>query len=266
MENTLKPELAPALKQAVDRLYAVFSGYRAPTLCLNVCLGCCMDESLEKEMRQLPLRQITARHFYEYNCSAKDVPQPAHEIKYLLPRMLELLADGAELHHSMECYLGRLGNCEAGAFSAEEYEAIEVFALAYFAARLSQHWWQSGEGHAGDVAFEFLLMFDIGGVDLRPLLDYWMKDESTAATLHYVNAGFYDFWQAQCIKNAFAEDRPVFLEVMTNWLTEENHRRTFANRILRLEMYKLEQTPTCYYGSRITPQDMAEAVFDSITY
>ncbi|SFU83513.1 hypothetical protein SAMN05216350_10643 [Polaromonas sp. YR568] len=228
-----------------------------------------MDEALEKEMRQLPLRQITARHFYEYNCSAKDVPQPPREIKYLLPRMLELLAFGAELHHSRAIYLSRLGNCETGAFSSEEHEAIAAFALAYFSDRLGQHPWQSGEaeGYGSDEIFECLLMLEIGGVDLQPLLDYWLKDESTAATLHYVSAGFYDFWQQeQRIDNAFGKDRLQFQELMKTWLTDDGHRRTFAQRILDLEMNNFDQTPTCYYGNQITPQYMAETVFDLITY
>jgi len=266
MENTLKRERSPALKQAVESLYTVFNGYRAPQHYLNVCLACCMDEALEKEMRRMPLRRISAKHFYEYNCSAKDWPQLADELKYLLPRMLELLVNGSDVHHSMALSLDRLGHCEAGAFSAEEYKAIEAFALAYFADCLSQHPWQSGEGYGGDAAFELLLMFAIGGIDLQPLLDYWLKDDSTAATLHYVNAGFYEFWQAQRIKNPFAKDRAVFQEQMKTWLTSENNRRTFARRILKLEMNNLDQTPTCYYGSRVTPQDMAETVFDLITY
>lgn len=266
MENTVKRELSPALKQAVERLYTVFNGYRAPQHYLNVCLACCMDEALEKEMRRVPLRQISAKHFYEYNCAAKDWPQPADELKYLLPRMLELLANGADVHHSTELSLDRLGNCEDGVFSAEEHKAIEAFALAHFADCLRQHPWQSGGGYGGDAAFEFLLMFAIGGIDLQPLLDYWLRNESTPATLHYVNAGFYEFWQNQCIRNAFAEDRPEFQEVMKTWLTDYSHRQTFARRILKLEMNNLDQTPTCYYGSRITPQDMAETVFDLITY
>jgi hypothetical protein len=81
-----------------------------------------------------------------------------------------------------------------------------------------------------------------------------------------VNAGFHDFWHGQKITNAFAEDRPLFHEVMTTWLTDASHRQTFARRILKLEMNNLDQTPMCYYGSRVTPQDMAETVFDLITY
>lgn len=266
MENALKRELSPALKQAVERLYLVFNGYRAPQHCLNVCLACCMDEALEKEMRRLPLRQISAKHFYEYNCSAKDAPQPEAELEYLLPRMLELLAGGADVHHSTELSLDRLGNCEEGAFSAEEYQAIDAFALAFFADCLRRHPWESGQGYGDDAAFEFLLMFAIGGLDLQPLLDYWLKDESTAATLHYVSAGFNEFWKDQRIRNPFADRRSPFQEVMKTWLTDENNRETFARRILKLEMNNLDQTPTCFYGSRMTPQDMAATVFDLITY
>ena len=264
MKTTLKRELTPAVKHAVERLYAVFSGYRAPAHFLDVCLMCCMDESLEKEMRRLSLRQISAQHFYEYNSSAKSESQPIEEIKYLLPRMLELLADGAEVHHSRELYLDRLGNCEVGAFSDEEHEAIAAFALAYFSDSVSQHLWQTKEGYSHETAFELLLMFDIGGLDLQPLLDYWLKDEATASTLHYVSSGFYDFWKDKRIENAFAKDRPLFQEVIKAWLTDKDNRRVFARRILGLEMNKLDQTAICYYGSRITPQEMAETVFDLI--
>lgn len=259
--NTSQPELPAATHGVVERLYAVFKSYEAPH-CLDVCTHCCMDAALEVEMRRLPLRQLTAKHFYGYNDSAKSDPQPADELKYLLPRMLELLAAGAEIHHSSELCLDRLGNCEAGAFSTEEYTAIEAFALAYFAQCLSQHQLQSG-GRLVEEAFDVLLMFDIGGVDLSPLLKYWLQEETVPATLHYVSSGFYDF---PCNRNVFATDRPQFQEVLKTWLTDESNRRTFADRILKLDMSAIDQTAICYYGSQITPKEMAETVFDLITY
>lgn len=264
--NTEQLELSAPMREAVERLYAVFKPYAAPQHMLDVCTQCCMDSALEVEMRRLPLRQLTTRHFYEYNDSAKTRPQPVAEIKYLLPRMLELLAFGAEIHHSSALYLDRLGNCAAGEFSTAEYEAINAFALTYFAERLSEHQWQSVGQHFGDDAFDALLMFDIGGVALQPLLDYWLKDESIAATLHYVSSGFYDFWQGQCIQDAFATDRHEFQDVLKTWLTDENHRRIFARRISDLDMGTIDQPAICYYGSHITPREMAETVFDLITY
>lgn len=264
--NTVQPELSVTMRDAVERLYTVFKPYGVPQHMLDVCTDCCMDERLEVEMRRLPLRQITTRHFCQYNNSAKSEHQPAAEIKYLLPRLLELLSQGEELHHSTELYLQRIGNCEAGDFSEKERAAIDAFALCYFGEFLSHHPWQDGSSFAKDDIFDILLMFDYGGIALVPLLDYWSNDESTAATLHYISAGFYDFWQGQSIQNPFAKDRPQFQEILKTWLTRESHRRMFADRVLKLNMGSTEQIAICYYGSRITPKEMAETVFDLITY
>ena len=226
-----------------------------------------MDAELEVEMRQLPLHQITIKHFYEYNTSAKSDPQPVDEIKYLLPRMLELVADCAEIHHCRQRPdLDRLGNCPSGSFSAEEYSAIHAFALAYFSRFLSCHKWQEGKRNFVTDAFEVLLMFDIGGVNLQALLESWLKNESVSATLYFVNSGFYDFWHMQTIRNAFAKDRTQFQEVLKTWLTNERNRQVFAHRILELDMSAIDQTPFSYYGNQITPKEMAETVFDLISY
>jgi hypothetical protein len=264
--NESQSKLTATMLEAVDRLYAVFKPYCAPQHLLDVCLNCCMDEKLEAEMRRLPLRQITTRHFYQYNDSAKSEQQPAAEIKYLIPRLLELLAHGEELHHSTELYLQRLGNCDAEDFSDKERAAIDAFALCYFGEFLSQHPWQEGAGFARDDIFDVLLMFDYGGIALQPLLERWLKDTSIAATLHYISAGFYDFWQVQSIQNAFATDRARFQEELKTWMTEDSHRSLFADRILELDMSAIDQPAICYYGSRITPREMADNVFDLITY
>jgi hypothetical protein len=92
-------------------------------------------------------------------------------------------------------------------------------------------------------------------------LEYWLKEEAVAATLHYVSSRFYDF---PCDRNAFATDRPQFQEIMKMWLTDESHRRKFADRILELDMDAIDQTAMCYYGSRLTPKQMVETVFDLI--
>lgn len=254
------------MREVLETLYSVFQVHKVPQQMLDVCINCCMDEILEREMRRLPLRQLSAKHFYEYNSSAKSVHQPADEIRYLLPRLLELLVLGAELHHSTELQLQRIGNCDAEEFSAKERAALDAFALCYFGECLNRHDWQGGASYARDEIFDVLLMFDYGGIALQPLLNYWLKDESTAATLHYISAGFYDFWQSQTVKNPFAQDRTPFQGVLKTWLTDDSHRRTFAGRILGLDMEAIDQPAICYYGSRITPKEMTETVFDLITY
>jgi hypothetical protein len=262
MSTDLNP-LPANMRDVVERLYAVFGEYRAPTHLLDVCTGCCMDAALEKEMRSMPLRKITAKHFYEYNTSAKSTVQPVEEMKYLLPRMLELLACGAELHHSTELYLDRLGRCEAGAFAAHEYEAIAAFAVAYFAHCLSQDPWSAQRNDYPGEAFDVLLMWEIGGCNLQRLLDHWLNDASRSATLHYVQSLFFALGREHC--NAFAKNRHGFHEVLNAWRSDVSNRRIFSQRIVELDWDVAEPRPICYYGGEYTQKDLAQTVFDLIT-
>lgn len=226
--------LHPELDAAVQNLYAVFGRCPAPTFPLDVCLNCCVDAKVERELRELPLRSLTAHHFYQYNGSAKGPVQPVGEVKYLLPRLLELLAQGAELHHSTELYLDRLGRCDPQAFSPTERAAINAFALAHFRAGLAQWPFDSRALFMGENAFSILLMWDIGGVDVAPLLDHWLADASEAATLHYIDASYWDFWNCGAYENAFADDREAFRTRLCDWMTAPEHRRVFADRVLAL--------------------------------
>ncbi len=185
-------ERTDALAAASQALYQSFAGYRSPSVALDACVTCCMDADLEREMRRLPLRSLTEHHFYQYNDAAKSVVQPADEIKYLAPRMLELLAQGARLHHSTELYLDRLGRCEPGSFSSQESAALQAFARAFFALGLEQWAEPDTSVFQGEEAFSFLLMWDYAGVPLQPLLDHWLTCDSESATLHFVDACFYE--------------------------------------------------------------------------
>jgi hypothetical protein len=262
--NECKAPLSLALSLAIEQLYATFNGYRAPTDLLDVCTHCCMSPELEKEMRKMPLRQLTIKHFYEYNTSAKSSEQPPEEIKYLLPRMLELLAQGAELHHSTELYLQRMGKCEATEYSIAERTAIDAFALAFFADGLAQYPSLSTNLFMGSNAFDILLMFDLGGVKIQPLLKYWLDTESVASTLHYAEASYWGFWNEYRIKNAFTDDDSKFSEVMKNWLMNKQNRDCFAGKILAINIGNMESANDCECSSSFKLKDIVESVFDLI--
>lgn len=257
-------ELSPAMQEAVERLYSVFRLYKVPQHMLDVCLQCCMDPELEAQMRRLPLRDLTAKHFYEYNTSAMSDSQTAEEIKYLLPRLIELLAQGAQLHHSIEVALQRLGNCDPKAFSEKERAALDAFALCYFAEYLNQHLWLDGDGYSFDNAFSILLMFNSGGVAVEPLLDYWAANDCAAATLHYADASYFDFWREGKVGNAFADGRLDFCKTLQSWLMEPKNRETFANRILNFNVETLYRAGDIHRGCGMNSKDVLEAVFDAI--
>jgi len=260
--NTKQPEFSPAMRGAVERLYAVFGSYRAPRDGLDACTYCCMDPKLEAEMLRMPLRQITAHHFYEYNCAAKGPEQPVDEVKYLLPRMMELLASGVDIHHSMELAIQRLGSSDAAQYSAQEREAIDAFALCYFSEILGRHPWLGNEACLGDDAFTVLLMFHYGGIALAPLLELWLRDNCLAATLHYADASYSDFWMRGEFKKAFAKDQLDYCETIKEWLLNPENCRQFANRIMVLDPDVLGENGECRCCYGMTAKEVLGAVFD----
>lgn len=257
-----------ALDAATQALYQRFAGYPSPKVPLNACVPCCMDADLEREMRRLPLRRLTEHHFYQYNTAAQSEVQPADEIKYLAPAMLQLLAQGARLHHSTELYLDRLGRCGPGSFSAQESAALQAFAHAFFALGLEQ-WAEPDKGvFQGEDAFCLLLMWDYAGVPLQPLLDHWLACDSESATLHFLDACFYEFiWCGHRIKNPFASDRKGYRATMEQWLSQACTKQHWAEKLLRLA----EKGPTSTWlpsgrwdHQRYPLDDRLSAVFDAM--
>lgn len=264
----LEVPMGAPLNAAVQGLYRTFGRYKAPYEHLDVCTGCCMDVALEREMRRLPLRQLSEKHFYQYNDSAKSTVQPADEIKYLAPRLLELLAQGARLHHSTELYLDRLGRCEPGSYDQDEQAALQAFATAYFAQGLEQ--WESAERDTfqGDSAFTILLMWDYAGVPIEPLLHHWLACESDASTLHFVDACYWEYiWNSQQISSAFSSDRTRYRQVMEQWLADPAVSARWAEKLVRFADRDIasESQPACACGGNHYPmQDRIAAVFDAM--
>ena len=256
------------LQIATQAVYQAFSRYDAPHGLLDVCTACCMDAGLEREMRRLPLRQLKEKHFYEYNDSAKSQVQPADEIKYLAPRMLELLAEGAHLHHSTELYLERLGRCKAGSFSAAEQSALQGFALAYFAQGLEQWPAASDSLFQGDNAFSILLMWAYARVPLEPLLQHWLECESDASTLNFVDACYWDYvWNANQMGNAFATDEVEYKCTMEEWLHRPATKARWTEKLLRLADAVLTSSwlPAGAVDHRCYPlPERISAVFDAM--
>ncbi|MDR6765842.1 hypothetical protein J2W88_001100 [Acidovorax delafieldii] len=225
-----------ALEAATKEVYRAFAKYSAPEVgTLDVCTACCMDADLALQMSRLPLHQLTEKHFYQYNDSAKSQVQPADEIKYIAPRLLELLTEGARLHHSTELYLDRLGRCEPGSFSATEQAGLQAFALAYFAQGLEEWPAASDSLFQGDNAFSILLMWAYARVPLEPLLQHWLDCESDASTLNFVDACYWDYvWNAHQIGNAFATDQVEYKRTMEAWLNTPATKTRWTEKLLRL--------------------------------
>ena len=254
------------LEAAIAACYRAFQKCTLPVYLLDVCTHCCMDPRLEAEMHRLPLRQIGQRHMYAYNDSAKSEVQPTPELRYLIPRLLELVARGEEVHHSTELYLDRLGRREVDAFSASEWQSIERVCQGIFTHRLSLAPWERNETGCPDPLFDLLLMFSIGGVDILPMLKVWASDASPQATLNYVESSYWNYWYhgGGRVSNAFGEDRGDFQALMRAWLERIETKATFAERILALDLDALPGFNSWDCGCRFTARELVEHTFDAV--
>lgn len=258
MDNTHKrPDAPKPLLSVVEDAYRVFRRHGPPSQLLDVCLNCCMSADLEQEMRRLPLRDLTAQHFYEYNTSAKSEVQPAAEIRYLLPRMLELIAEDVDVHHSTELFLDRVGRCPAGSLTEAERTVLDQFAWSYFARALCE----DQRGRDGPISV--MLMFHIGGLDVAPLMAFWTSCDDLRATLQFVRETYWDFWPEQEYGNPFAADRPDFRAQLRAWLLDPSTRRRFTARLVDPAFLRLVAQEPC--SGRVSLNCMVDAVFDHLS-
>lgn len=254
--------ISAVLRAAVADAYRVFKRYRAPKHPLDACVACCLSEKTEKEMRTLPLYKLTAHHFYEYNTAARSPEQPADEVKYLLPRMLELLADGQDIHHSLEISLVRIGSCQAGSFTDIETGVLNRFALAYFHQVLidpSPH----GTQRLLDDTLSVLLMFHIAGLNIEPLLALWLQSDEPGATVRFVQDTYWGFWKDHDVSNAFATDHPSFKALFKQWLLDPAVRHRFVEKLMAADFQRRADTEHGYPSVNFNA--MVDAVFDELT-
>ena len=248
------------LQSAVDGVYLAFHRrHGSRSLPLDICGYCCVSDETAQRLRDQPLARLTASDFREYNGSAKSEIQRAAEVGHYLPRMLALLANGEEIHHSLEIALDRLGRCPADSWTESELAALCDFALAYFDAvlygSLAHRWF--------DDPLSVLLMFHVGGLSIAPLLRRWEDCEHPSSTIQYVRATYWDFWKEQRYTNAFADDRPEFQQQVHDWLLDPRCRRRFAERLTAPEFLasaEHERDTGCMSFALMT-----EAVFDQLT-
>lgn len=85
------------LRDAVEMAYAVFD--RPAPSNLGVCTDCCMDPENERLILSGPVRGAPLEAMRDWSMAAFSGEAPARApIRYLFPRLLELFADGADVH------------------------------------------------------------------------------------------------------------------------------------------------------------------------
>nr|WP_297529167.1 hypothetical protein [uncultured Roseateles sp.] len=264
MTATQHAELSQMLRAAVEATYAAFAEFRTPALPLDVCTACCMPEEVEKQLREWPLKRLTIEHLFEYGDSAKNQVQNPTEVGYFVPRMLQLLAEGAEIRHSLAIALDRVGGCPPGSWTVAQQSALSRFALAYFALAI-----RGGRGGADPCGpglpedpFEVLLMFDVGGIAIQPLLAHWLECDDPMSTVQFVRQSHWDFWHEQDYGNPFASDRGTFRQEIRTWMLDASTRRRFTEKLLSSDFLAI--VPTVCGDAHVSFAAMVDGVFEHL--
>jgi hypothetical protein len=194
-------------EDAIEGLYAVFAGCALPAH----TAGCdhCVDEADLAGLRTTPLRKLTHDDLFLVASNVGLTWGGADEVRYLLPRLLEL-AEPSWI--DWEIVLARLRYCGWSDWPAEQQAAVRAF--------LDALWREAIEGALHPFRFDEILC-GIGQAedDLSPYLARWLESGSAAAAVQL--AGFV-LGNAEALEhgrlgNAFWEERSSARQLI-EWL------------------------------------------------
>ncbi|ULJ68892.1 hypothetical protein MIS45_08945 [Wielerella bovis] len=265
----------------VAEFYQVFA-YPKPAQRLNVCdCGRCVHPDFEREMRTLSLRELQKAHIYEYirtvsliGAVSLEAERP-DEVRYFLPRMVELFTQGKELHHSIEVYFKRVGECVAH-FTPTEMALWQRFCNEYLMALLSIYPYEKIDWKVKDIGndlFNYVVMFHIGCADIQPFLAFWATQNTPQSTLNYVLNAYGEYWgeryhtypPACSWHNEFANDYPELKIIMENWLNHPQHKAHFVNCLLDLSADEIQKYHDAYDKMGIWAYNSIDDLFDILT-
>ncbi len=165
-------------REQVERAYRLFARPAPPDL--GVCTACCMDPAVERAMLMKAPRDLTVEEVREWLAAAFSDGLGRAQVEWILPRILDLLAEGAEVatggNEVALARLGRLGFPEGWS----EAEAAAVRDLCLLA--LEHHIRSDTRAPLDDM----LCMVAAGGLDLAPFLARLdaLPDDVLARLLH----------------------------------------------------------------------------------
>jgi hypothetical protein len=162
-----------SLEQVTENLYTVFAVYRfrADMPC---CIPHCFDQNDINTLGSKPLHQLTGQDLGSFTYSLLLTCGEFEDLKYFLPRLLELVS----LHQTdwvdEELILGKLHRAEFSSWSNPERQAVHEFLEAW--------WWLESSSRPETVQTSFAALC-ASGESVLPYLHAWRSLESEQATL-----------------------------------------------------------------------------------
>lgn len=215
-------DFSAQMQSLLDEAYQLFD--KNIGNCLNVCSPCCVSEAQIQELVSTPVNELKTSLIYDY-LDAVHYDQTQGEIKHFLPRILELLVKGENIRHSTELILDKC-HCERAYWSEKELEFLRRFAAEFLRNILSRSPNQSRVG----AAMDYIVMFDLAGLDTWELLNIWVSENSFTSLEHFVAFVRFDLDQSGFYDNSFSVNA-TFNENVMLWFLDDNTQKHFASLI-----------------------------------
>lgn len=182
--------MTPELQAIVDEAYKIFAPYRIGSSLVVCHCDLCMDEEIEHELVRTPLREIPANVLAEYTNSAHeyDAGQVATELRYFLPRYLELIgAYDPPCHLGLDICLRRVGFAKyQERWPRAEADVLDRFFEAFLRQSLSiVQYHQAPAGPFLDFDLGDVLTLAItAGCDVDRLIETFEKGPDPETSIH----------------------------------------------------------------------------------
>lgn len=210
----------------IEEAYRLFASYSiTPPLTVCDCGNCITGEEI-KALVSTPLRELSGDLIYTYISAMFESEDKAiTELRYFLPRMLELLSQGQILYIDEGFSLSKCHFECAHIWKEEEIAFMERFAKAFFDEVLEEE-----SPDLCDSVEDWLVCFGLSGLPIAPLLNSWLQQADKVMALYYFEELLTHSFRSVGIafKHSYFKDkRPELNEQITTWLTAPHTQRTF---------------------------------------
>jgi len=203
----------PALEQAIEKLYKVYSCYALPEV-VEGC-PCCVDGSDQEKIHNKPLRRLSAEDLSRYAFKAMTTWGSVEDFKHFLPRLLELITDANSITQEMdlEVLLGKLRYAKWQNWPQEEQVAVSEYLVALWQYVLTLP--------TEDILMdEYVCAYAQAIDDLMPYLTTWETTETDSALNHLLV--FVDEQQSLYrgkLSNSFWTDQKEQMRQVIAWVS-----------------------------------------------
>ena len=226
----------------IEEAYTIFASYSITSF-LTVCdCGNCITQEEIKLLVTTPLRELS-RDLIDTYISAmfENEDKAIIELRYFLPRMLELLSQGEILYIDKGFSLSKCHFEREDIWKPAESAFMERFAKVFFNEVLE------GENpNLCDSAEDWLVCFGLSGLPIAPLLNSWLQQADKVMALYYFEEFLTHSFRSVGIafKHSYFKDKhPELNEQITAWLMSPHTQQIFlqATENLLLSDTELEE-------------------------